>query len=101
MDRRGQICRTPHLRKRRSWFRHAQTGLPYRSVDRPVCRMAEFAGLHEEIMQDKVVVVSGGSSGIGAEISMRLSSEGARVVIADLNVSQAEAIAESIAHQSG
>ena len=63
--------------------------------------MAEFAGLHEEIMPGKVVVVSGGSSGIGAEISMRLSSEGARVVIADLNVSQAEAIAESIAHQSG
>jgi 3-oxoacyl-[acyl-carrier protein] reductase len=32
---------------------------------------------------------------------MRLSSEGARVVIADLNVSQAEAIVESIGHQSG
>jgi NAD(P)-dependent dehydrogenase (short-subunit alcohol dehydrogenase family) len=35
-------------------------------------------------------VVSGGASGIGAEVSARLAAEGARVVIADLNVAQAE-----------
>jgi 3-oxoacyl-[acyl-carrier protein] reductase len=41
-------------------------------------------------MQNKVIVVSGGASGIGAEVSARLAAEGARVVIADLNVAQAE-----------
>ena len=40
-------------------------------------------------MQDKVIVVSGGASGIGAEVGARLASEGARVVVADLNAGQA------------
>jgi NAD(P)-dependent dehydrogenase (short-subunit alcohol dehydrogenase family) len=35
-------------------------------------------------MQDKVIVISGGAGGIGAEVAERLASEGARVVIADL-----------------
>ncbi|MBV8866385.1 MAG: SDR family oxidoreductase [Acidobacteriaceae bacterium] len=47
-------------------------------------------------MQNDVIVVSGGASGIGAEVSARLLSEGARVVIADLNAAQAEALASSI-----
>lgn len=52
-------------------------------------------------MQDKVIVVSGGAGGIGAEVSARLASEGARVVIADLNAAQAEAKAASIATERG
>jgi NAD(P)-dependent dehydrogenase (short-subunit alcohol dehydrogenase family) len=36
-------------------------------------------------MNDKVFLVTGGASGIGAEISGRLMSVGARVLIADLN----------------
>ncbi|HEX4771690.1 MAG TPA: SDR family oxidoreductase [Bryobacteraceae bacterium] len=36
-------------------------------------------------MRDKVIVVAGGAGGIGAEVSERLSAEGARVVIADLH----------------
>ncbi len=35
-------------------------------------------------MQDKVIVVSGGAGGIGAEVAERLAAEGARLVIADL-----------------
>lgn len=35
-------------------------------------------------MQDQVIVVSGGASGIGAEVTARLLAEGARVVVADL-----------------
>jgi NAD(P)-dependent dehydrogenase (short-subunit alcohol dehydrogenase family) len=47
-------------------------------------------------MKDKVIVVSGGANGIGAEVSARLASEGARVVITDLNGAQAEAKAAAI-----
>jgi 3-oxoacyl-[acyl-carrier protein] reductase len=47
-------------------------------------------------MQDKVIVVSGGAGGIGAEVSTRLASEGARLVIADLHAPEAEAKAASI-----
>jgi NAD(P)-dependent dehydrogenase (short-subunit alcohol dehydrogenase family) len=52
-------------------------------------------------MRDKVIVVSGGTSGIGAEVSARLASEGAQVVIADLNATQAEAKAASIGTGGG
>lgn len=47
-------------------------------------------------MNDRVMVVSGGANGIGAEVSARLAGEGARVVITDLNGAQAEARAASI-----
>lgn len=40
-------------------------------------------------MNDKVIVVSGGAGGIGAEVCARLASEGARLVIADLNLTHA------------
>jgi 3-oxoacyl-[acyl-carrier protein] reductase len=69
--------------------------------------MARSARIHEEInlslwtMQDKVIAVSGASSGIGAEVSVRLASEGARVIIADLNIAQADAVAASITAQDG
>ena len=52
-------------------------------------------------MQHKVIVVSGGAGGIGAEVALRSRSEGARVVIADLNASQAEAKAAGIRTQGG
>jgi len=35
--------------------------------------------------QDKVVIITGGASGIGLAIAKRLGSEGARVVLADIN----------------
>lgn len=47
-------------------------------------------------MQNNVIAVSGGANGIGAEVSTRLASQGARVVVADLNTAQAEAKAASI-----
>jgi NAD(P)-dependent dehydrogenase (short-subunit alcohol dehydrogenase family) len=52
-------------------------------------------------MQDKVIVVSGGAGGIGAEVSARLASEGARLVIADLIGAQAEATAAHIEANGG
>ncbi|RZK27411.1 MAG: SDR family NAD(P)-dependent oxidoreductase, partial [Hymenobacter sp.] len=35
--------------------------------------------------QDKVVIVTGGANGIGLAIAKRLASEGARLVLADIN----------------
>jgi 3-oxoacyl-[acyl-carrier protein] reductase len=49
----------------------------------------------------KVIMVVGGAGGIGAGTSARLASEGARVVIADLNSAQAEAKAAEIAAAGG
>ena len=46
-------------------------------------------------MQDKVIAVSGGVTGIGAEVSARLAAEGARVVIADLDAARVGAKASA------
>jgi NAD(P)-dependent dehydrogenase (short-subunit alcohol dehydrogenase family) len=45
---------------------------------------------------DKVAVVTGAASGIGLATAKRLGSEGARVVIADLNQEKAGAAAEAV-----
>ena len=41
------------------------------------------------------VVVTGGGSGIGAALARRFAAEGARVVVNDLNVGAARAVADS------
>lgn len=47
-------------------------------------------------LKDKVTVVAGGGTGIGAAVCERLSEEGARVVVGDLNADAAEATAKRI-----
>jgi NAD(P)-dependent dehydrogenase (short-subunit alcohol dehydrogenase family) len=44
----------------------------------------------------KVAVVAGGGNGIGAASAQRLAAEGARVVVADLDVASAERVVQSI-----
>ncbi len=44
-------------------------------------------------MQDKVVVITGGASGIGEGMVRRFSAEGARVVLADVNTEAGERVA--------
>lgn len=53
----------------------------------------EFAG--------KVVFVTGGASGIGAETARMLSERGARVMIADLDAAAAEAVAAGLRDAGG
>lgn len=45
---------------------------------------------------DKVAVVTGGASGMGAAIAEKLVEQGAKVVIGDLNISGAQALAEKL-----
>jgi NAD(P)-dependent dehydrogenase (short-subunit alcohol dehydrogenase family) len=48
-------------------------------------------------IRDKVVVVTGGASGIGAGLAQRFAREGARgVVVADVNLERAEGVAQGI-----
>lgn len=44
-------------------------------------------------MQDKVAIITGAASGIGKEIAMEFLANGAKVVIADLNIDGANAVA--------
>ncbi|WP_131781346.1 3-hydroxybutyrate dehydrogenase [Legionella gresilensis] len=50
-------------------------------------------------LKDKVAVVTGAASGIGKEIALVYAREGAKVAIADLNLAQAELVAEEIKSQ--
>ena len=45
--------------------------------------------------QNKVCVVTGGASGIGAASAKAFASEGARVIVVDINEDGAKAVAEA------
>jgi 3-oxoacyl-[acyl-carrier protein] reductase len=47
-------------------------------------------------LQDKIAIVTGGASGFGEGIVRRFASEGARVVIADLNEDAAQKLAKEV-----
>ena len=55
--------------------------------------MARFEG--------KVAIVTGGCSGIGAEISRRLAGEGASVVVTDIRLDAAQGVADQIVAAGG
>ena len=52
-------------------------------------------------VQGRVVIVTGGAGGIGSETCRALAAEGAKVVVADLDASAAQAVAEGIAANGG
>ncbi|WP_018636381.1 SDR family NAD(P)-dependent oxidoreductase [Parafrankia elaeagni] len=52
-------------------------------------------------LTDKVAIVTGGASGIGAATARVLAREGAAVVVADINGAAAEAVAKEIAAAGG
>ena len=52
-------------------------------------------------LDQKPVIVTGGASGIGKAIGLRLGEEGARVAIFDMNEKGAEAAAAEIRQKGG
>ncbi len=52
-------------------------------------------------LKDKVAVIAGGGSGIGAATARRLAEEGARVVVGDINAGNAAAVARQIGEGGG
>jgi len=52
-------------------------------------------------LQDKVAIVAGGGSGIGAATARRLAEAGARIVIGDLKPEAADSVAAQIREQGG
>ncbi|MCP1676487.1 3-oxoacyl-[acyl-carrier protein] reductase [Natronocella acetinitrilica] len=52
-------------------------------------------------LNGKVAVVTGGGSGFGEAIARRFAGQGARVVVADINLEGAERVAEAIAESGG
>ena len=48
--------------------------------------------------EEKVAIVTGGGNGIGAAICRRLSAEGARVVVADIDKAAAEHVQQTLPH---
>jgi NAD(P)-dependent dehydrogenase (short-subunit alcohol dehydrogenase family) len=52
-------------------------------------------------LTDKVVVIAGGGSGIGAATAVRLGEEGAQVVVGDLAADNAQAVAAGIRDAGG
>ena len=52
-------------------------------------------------LSGKVAIITGAGSGIGRACALRFASEGARVVIADLNGANAAAVAEQICSDGG
>ena len=52
-------------------------------------------------LKDKVVVVAGGATGIGAATALRIAEEGASVVIGDINLPVAQVLADKIVAEGG
>jgi len=51
-------------------------------------------------LENKVAIVTGGGGGIGAAVSSRLLSEGAKVVVADINLDAAQKVANELGENS-
>lgn len=55
----------------------------------------------DEILADRIAIVTGGAQGLGAAIAQRLGREGAHLLVADLNLDGAKTTAAEVARQTG
>ena len=53
------------------------------------------------LLQDKAIIITGGSTGIGRATALRAAQEGARLTIADVNVKDGEAVVAEIVKAGG
>jgi len=53
------------------------------------------------VLKGKVIIVTGGGQGIGRAFALRLAEEGAKVVIAEINLQKAREVADEITSQGG
>src|ERR1700761_8786909 len=64
---------------------------------RPGARCRQLLGrLDMQRLQNKVAIVAGGATGIGAACAKRFVAEGARVIIGDMNVATVQELAASL-----
>ena len=52
-------------------------------------------------LENKVAIVTGGGKGIGAEICLRLAKEGAKIVIAEMDIESGKNIQNKIIENNG
>ncbi|WP_139334361.1 SDR family NAD(P)-dependent oxidoreductase, partial [Mycobacterium avium] len=50
-------------------------------------------------LRDKVVFITGGARGIGAEVARRLNAKGARLVLTDLNDAELTSLAAELGEE--
>ena len=53
------------------------------------------------LLKDKVALITGGAKGMGEATSLKFAEQGAKVIIADLNIDAAKETAEKINEQKG
>ena len=53
-------------------------------------------GCCDQELKDRVAIITGAAQGLGEAISLRLASEGAHIVVCDINIDKANAVAEKI-----
>src|ERR1700722_20995952 len=71
--------------------------MPSRHSPRPRTSLSQPRSEQVDRLSGRVAVVTGGASGIGLASVRRLASEGARVVVADLNADAGKRTADEVA----
>lgn len=74
---------------------HLSCSLSYRLSDKEKL-LLRFASVMSARFEGKVAIVTGGGNGIGASICQRLATEGARVVVADIDKAAADRVSDGL-----